>query len=70
MKKLIIPDWLIEDKNRRTEDSCKNCMWLDLDENKVEGYCECPHNEIEYRWRFISDKKCSWKNADQVKMEV
>ena len=47
---------------------CHNCKWLKLDEDEWYGICKCPHNKVKFRNRKITDKACTWKNAEQIKM--
>lgn len=49
---------------------CYSCKWLSIAENQLIGDCTCPYNKIKNRQRDIMQKACSWKNADQIKMEV
>lgn len=53
---------------------CFGCKWLKqnvLNPTSTNsnfdwyGLCECPHNKIKNRNRSITDKACSWKNADK-----
>ena len=43
---------------------CFGCKWLEMIDS-WNGYCECPHNKVKVRNRQITDKKCTWKNADK-----
>jgi hypothetical protein len=47
---------------------CYNCKWLKLDDNSEWlGTCVCEFNRVKDRRRQITDKSCSWKNADKYK---
>jgi hypothetical protein len=47
---------------------CYGCKWLALNAgNEWLGYCQCKENKVKNRNRQITDKACSWKNADKVK---
>lgn len=43
---------------------CFECKWLKMQDDWY-GKCECPHNKVKFRQRNITDKKCTWKNADK-----
>jgi hypothetical protein len=50
-----------------TRNKCYGCKWLKLNEDDMwQGHCECPHNKIKNRDRYVTDKKCTWKNADKA----
>lgn len=48
------------DLNKR----CYGCKWLRMT-GEWSGRCECPHNRVKDRNRQITDRKCTWKNADK-----
>lgn len=43
---------------------CYGCKWLEL-YNDFNGKCICPHNKVKERNRSVTDKACTWKNADK-----
>jgi hypothetical protein len=46
---------------------CHGCKWLKIYPNDDwYGKCECPYNKVKFRERSITDKKCTWKNADKA----
>jgi hypothetical protein len=49
---------------------CYGCKWLSISENEFIGTCTCPYNSIKNRQRELTQKACSWKNADQIKMNM
>lgn len=45
---------------------CWGCKWLKIrEDDDWYGKCECPHNKVKFRERSITEKACSWKNADK-----
>lgn len=64
----MIVEYIYSEKEMKRK--CYGCKWLELDENKYYGQCKCPYNKVKERTRFITDKRCSWKNADQTKMDL
>jgi hypothetical protein len=43
---------------------CYECKWLRMID-EWSGFCEYPHNKVKFRNRQITDKACTWKNADK-----
>jgi hypothetical protein len=54
------------DEHTLRKTRCYKCKWLNLDKDEWMGNCICPHNKVKERRRSITDKKCTWKNADKV----
>jgi hypothetical protein len=48
------------DLNKR----CYQCKWLTMIDDWA-GHCDCPYNKVKFRDRQITDRKCTWKNADK-----
>lgn len=45
---------------------CNECNWLNLDKDGWTGICTCPYSKVRNKYRHITDKKCSWKNANKI----